>query len=61
MPVKMHTARKTIPCAYRTEKVDKCTLCVVKSGTEKVDKCTLCVVGKERDGEGGQVYFVCGR
>ena len=39
--------------------MDKCTLCVVKSGTEKVDKCTLCVVGNERDGEGGHVYFVC--
>ena len=25
-----------------------------------MDKCTLCVVGKEQDGEGGQVYFVCG-
>ena len=26
-----------------------------------MDKCTLCVVGNERDGEGGQVYFVCGK
>ena len=41
--------------------MDTCTLCVVKSRTEKVDKCTLCVVGNEQDGEGGQVYFVCGR
>ena len=41
--------------------MDKCTLCVVGKEQDGEGGQVYFVVGKERDGEGGQMYFVCGR